>query len=537
MTMVPLATTRLSRRRALALSSAAAALLATAPARRLAAQEATPTTGATPEAGAEALPTLPMPSTLAADASSEFKAIAEAVVAAMQSSLVPGVAIGLLAGDREEHATFGVASLSSLNPVTPNTLFQIGSVSKTYTSSAIWHLIDKGMLQLDAPVRTYLPDFTLLDEEAAATVTVGQLMDHSAGFYGDGGTISADDDGAVARYVRDEFPTLPQIFPVGELFSYNNAAFILQGRLLEVATGAVYNAAIEDIILAPLGLQDSVLDFDTVRQREDYADGHVAMPINGHMSVAVQTPLWVPRYVGPAGAIWATTRDMIRYARFHLDTGLIPGAANVVSPESLLQMREPAITVPGFPLQMGRDWFVQDVEGQRAFFHSGDTMGQHTDFLAIPGENFALVVLTNGQSGGALVALEALNAALAQFPALAPLAGKVGLTQTILAPADAPEATLATEELAEYVGSYGDPSATITIAPQGDGLELSVELHPQPGSWQPAIQSPPIPTTPLTFLAKDMSVNQGILIPFVRNADGEIKWISFGVRLAPRLDS
>lgn len=537
MTHSQFTTTRVSRRRALALSSAAAALIATMPVRRLAAQEATPAAMATPQAGMETLPALPMPSSLAADASPEFKVIAEAVVAAMQQTLVPGAAIGLLAGDREEHATFGVASLSSLNPVTPNTLFQIGSVSKTYTSSAIWHLIDRGVLALDAPVRTYLPDFKLLDEEAAASVTVAQLMDHSAGFYGDGGTISADDDGAVARYVRDEFPRLPQIFPVGELFSYNNAAFILQGRLLEVATGAVYDAAIAEMVLAPLGLQESLLDFDAVRQREDYADGHVAMPINGHMSVAVQTPLWVPRYVGPAGGIWATTRDMIRYGRFHLDAEQIPGAANVVSPESLLQMREPAIAVPGFPMQMGRDWFVQDVEGQRAFFHAGDTMGQHTDFLAIPGENFVLIVVTNGQSGGAVVALEALNAALSQFPALAPLAGKVGLTQTLLAPPDAPAGELSREELAEYVGSYGDRSATITVAQQGDGLELSVEIHPQPGTWQPAIQPPPIPPTPLAFLAKDMGVNEGIRIPFVRDTDGQIKWISFGVRLAPRLDS
>src|ERR671935_146155 len=91
-------------------------------------------------------------------------AVAEALVAAMGEGGIPGAALGILDGDREEHATFGVASLSSLRPVTPETLFQTGSLGKTYTATAIWRLIDEGALALDAPVRTYLPDLRLSDE-------------------------------------------------------------------------------------------------------------------------------------------------------------------------------------------------------------------------------------------------------------------------------------------------------------------------------------------------------------------------------------
>src|SRR5690349_21944715 len=123
---------RISRRRILALAGGTAAALAVAPA-RLAAQQgpAEPTT-AGPAADS------PMPSTLAADASPEFRAVAEALVAAMRESRIPGAALGILAGDREEHAVFGVASLSSVRPVTPETLFQTGSLAKTYTATAIW---------------------------------------------------------------------------------------------------------------------------------------------------------------------------------------------------------------------------------------------------------------------------------------------------------------------------------------------------------------------------------------------------------------
>ena len=112
------------------------------------------------------------------------------------------------------------------------------------------------------------------------TVTVANLLDHSAGWYGDEGFDTGEDDDAIARYVAERLPPLPQLFPLGEFFSYNNAAFTLLGRLIEVATGTTYNAAMEHLLLGPLGLEDSLLDHEAVLQRP-YADGHVAMPIKG----------------------------------------------------------------------------------------------------------------------------------------------------------------------------------------------------------------------------------------------------------------
>src|SRR5579884_3824603 len=305
------ATHRLSRRHLLALAGGTAgAALVAKPARLLAQtpSAATPST-ATPVATA-----LPLPSTLAADASPEFRAVAEALVAAMQQHHVPGAALGILTGDREEHATFGLASLSSLQPVTPDTLFQLGSLAKTYTATAIWRLIDEGALALDGRVRTYLPGFKVQDEATAAHVTVSQLLDHTAGWYGDEGFDTGEGDDALARYVTERMPQLPQLFPLGQYFSYNNAGFQLLGRLIEVATGTTYNAAMASLLFAPLGVADTLLDHAAVRQRP-YADGHVYQPINGQNVLTVETPLWVPRAVDPAGGIWATTRDVLRYAR------------------------------------------------------------------------------------------------------------------------------------------------------------------------------------------------------------------------------
>ncbi|MDQ3540574.1 MAG: beta-lactamase family protein [Chloroflexota bacterium] len=476
-----------------------------------------------------------MPSTLAADASPLFRTVAEAVIEAMKQALVPGVAIGLLAGDREEHATFGVASLSSLQPVTPETLFQIGSISKTHTATAIWRLIDEGALDLDGPLRTYIPNLTLMDADVAEWATVSNLLDHTVGWYGDEGFPTGENDDALARYVDERLPQLPQHFPLGAFFSYNNAAFTVLGRLIEIATGTTYNAAMQSLLLGPLGLDDSLLDQDAVRQRP-FADGHVAMPINGRLSVAVQTPLWIPRSVGPAGGIWSTTRDLIRYASFHIDRGASAGTANVVHPDSLALMREPAIDIPGTSLQMGRDWFVQDIEGVRVAYHGGDTLGQHAELVLIPGHDVAVVVLTNGQGGGSVVAAAALNAALAGIRELAPLVGKIGLLPALLAPADTPTIDIPGAQQTEYAGRYADLGQALTFAQTDEGLEVSVETIVEPGAFLPGIMPPPSPPAPVTFLAEDVAAAGGGRLPFVRDTDDRIGWVATGLRLLPRVE-
>ena len=260
---------------------------------------------------------LPLPSTLAADASTQFRTVAEALMDSMRKHRVPGTALSILAGDRAEHATFGVASMNTLLPVEPNTLFQIGSLTKTYTATAIWRLIDDGKLALDAPVRTYIPDLRLEDEATAARVTVGNLLDHTAGWYGDEGIYTGEGDDAITRYVAERLPQLPQLAPLGQYFSYNNAAFVLLGRVIEIASGTIYNTAMQNLLFGPLGATETVLDRRKVLQRA-YSDGHYAGPINGEDVVAVQSPLWVPRSIDPAGGIWSTTRDVMRYARMHL---------------------------------------------------------------------------------------------------------------------------------------------------------------------------------------------------------------------------
>ena len=478
----------------------------------------------------------PLPVGLARDASPQFRAVTEALVAAMRSARIPGAALGILSGGREEHATVGLASLSSLRPVTPETLFQIGSLTKTYTATAIWRLVDDGKLQLQAPVRRYLRGLRCSDEQVAATVTVANLLEHTAGWYGDDFIETGDDSDALSRFVETRLPELPQLFGCGEFFSYNNAAFQLLGRIVEVSAGTDYNDAMQQLVLGPLGLTKTVLDRGAVLGRP-YADGHTAMPINGRDSVAVQSPLWVPRNVDPAGGIWSTTRDVLRYARMHVEAdrpGAGPGRPSLLKPASIRAMQEPAVKVPGLELSMGRSWFVQDIEGLRVISHNGDTLGQHTAFVAVPERGFALILMLNAQPGQE-AELSALDAALTQYRGLAGLSGKAGLTPALLVPADAPTVTLPRSQLNDYAGRYVDPGVADDFRVAGDGLQRSSTLTPAPGSWQADIP-PPAPNGPesVTFLDKDLGIAAGMRMPFVRNAEGKVGWVAEGLRLRPR---
>src|SRR5436853_4346191 len=114
-----------------------------------------------------------------------FEDICSAVRVAMEETKTPGVAVGLLHDGKEHVAGFGVTSLENPLAVTPDTLFQIGSITKTFTGTAAMQLVEDGKLDLDRPVREYVPDLRLADEDVAAAVTMRHLLTHTGGWEGD----------------------------------------------------------------------------------------------------------------------------------------------------------------------------------------------------------------------------------------------------------------------------------------------------------------------------------------------------------------
>ena len=165
-----------------------------------------------------------------------FRELDERIEAAMVRYHVPGVAVGVFWQGREHLKGFGVTNVDHALPVDAETLFRIGSTTKTFTATAMMRLAEQGKVDLAAPARRYLPDLKLADE-TAASVTVRQLRNHSAGWMGDDyGDFGRGED-AIARYLAS-VKQLPQLTPPGEVFAYNNAAVVVAGRVIETLTAS-----------------------------------------------------------------------------------------------------------------------------------------------------------------------------------------------------------------------------------------------------------------------------------------------------------
>jgi CubicO group peptidase (beta-lactamase class C family) len=197
-----------------------------------------------------------MPSPSPATDDPDFALLSKQVQAAMQRYGVPGVAVGVLAQGREHLAGFGVTNVESPRPVDIDTLFQVGSLAKLATSTAIMRLVEQGCLSLDAPVRDYLPDLTLADAAVADRVTLAHLLTHTSGWTGDFFPDTGRGNDALARYVA-AMAKLPQVSAPGRYLSYDNAGYALAGRVLEYLAGKPYETTVKELLFTPLAMPRS----------------------------------------------------------------------------------------------------------------------------------------------------------------------------------------------------------------------------------------------------------------------------------------
>lgn len=187
---------------------------------------------------------------MSSDALSDF-------VEAMASGLgIPGVAVGIWASGREAHACHGVTSIENPLPVDQHTLYVLGSITKAYTATAVMRLVADGRVELGAPVRRYIPELRLADDQAAAHVTVLNLLNHTAGLGWDLLLDTGEGDDALANFVP-RLAELEVIAAPGARTSYSQAAFSLIGRLIERAIGLPYEKAMASLLFEPLGLSHS----------------------------------------------------------------------------------------------------------------------------------------------------------------------------------------------------------------------------------------------------------------------------------------
>jgi CubicO group peptidase (beta-lactamase class C family) len=449
-----------------------------------------------------------------------FRALDAKITQAMRELRVPGAAVGVIHQGREYVKGYGVTNVDYPVDVDADTVFRIGSTTKTFTGTAIMRLVDQGKIDLDAKVRRYLPEFAVADRDAAAKVTVRQLLNHSAGWLGDDIQGFGYGSDAIEDFVG-AMSALPQLTPVGTTFAYNNAALVVAGRLIEVVTGSAYEDAIRSLLLDPLKLEhtrffsEEIVGFN-VAAAHDVAKG----------KAVVEPAFWpVPRSIDSTGGLISSVRDQLAWARFHLGDGRGPGGRRLLRRGSLREMQSnpgPGGTLLVELEGMGVAWMLRpSAEGVRIVQHGGNWPGQSSGFMMVPDRGFAITLLTNSIGGeGLATELFGGDWALRTFAGVSnPPAEPQRLSRATLAP---------------YEGEY----AATSIGIDGTHHKNDFKLHAADGLLR---VNGPITASAFAFYRDDYVLDldekgnpSGARSNFVRAADGKVAWLRAHGRLYKR---
>ncbi len=449
---------------------------------------------------------------------------------------VPGASVAAFADESVVVHAGGLLNMSTGVRATTDSIFQIGSITKVLTATLAMRLVERGLLDLDAPVRQYLPDFRVADEDSSRAIVVRQLTCHTAGFEGDTYAPIGWGDDVIRRNVELSAGA-PQIFPPGSMFSYSNLGFTVLGRIIEVLCDMPFDDCLRRDLLKPLGLEyASPTPWDAILHRA--AVGH----IGGRADLRPAPVYSYPRSDAPAGAVLAMrAEDLLAFGQMHLREGLSPTDSPVLDRALVAAMQQPQVALPKFHGSWllgdhwGIGWTIHDLPGGPVFAHGGETIGQMAFLALVPRANVAIAVLTNGGAG------DRIRDEIAAF-ALRELAG-VKFPGT-----PSPRSDLAITDAIRYVGDYsyahgdatvrqdGEGRFWITRTPKGPFLELyellgeeaapqTAELLAFDGDILLAIDEDADSYTPIAFLGDDgyrraQYVQSGLDGRAIRRVDG-----------------
>ena len=419
----------------------------------------------------------------------------------MPSLRTPGMAVVVIQGDQVLLSRgYGFADRLAGTPMTDETPVPIASTNKGMTALAIMQLVERGLVELDAPVVRYLPDFRM-DDVRASDITVRQLLTHTAGIPGGWRIDLEQDEQALERRVASLAGVALHRDP-GSGYEYSNDGYSVAGLVVQAVSGLAYEDYLAAHVFGPLNMTRSTFDLQLATEwglttaygkwRGDVRPG--AMPLS--------------RGNNPAGGLITTARDVGNYL-----TALLNGGAHVITPDSLDQMwtPEPATGAESY----GLGWGVANVGGMRLLLHAGDLSGSETfggsasQFVIVPEHRLAVGVLANMSSlEKAEIAQDIVAIVLGGEPAVRP-------TQP-----DWRATTFSPDRGVwnAYVGEYETVSGRLSIYQEGDKLlglggGIGIEFVPQSDT---------------TFVMLTAGALDEAPIDFVTHADGRVMLVFNG---------
>ncbi|WP_329170120.1 beta-lactamase family protein [Streptomyces decoyicus] len=381
---------------------------------------------------------------------------------------IPSAAIGVLHDGELTELAVGVKNVETQEPTTTETVYQCGSMTKTWTALAFMQLVDEGKVDLDEPVRTYLPGFAVADPGASAKVTPRHLLYHTNGIeeaYGDPG-----EDEDVYAHMVENIADAPQVFPPGHTHGYSAAlGYAILARILEVHDGAHWDDIMRHRLFEPMGLTSTNSWHEQVDEARA-ATGHLIRSLE---EGPIVTPMrYLPRAFGPGGNITSTCREVLAMAHVFLNKGTAPNGKRIVSAESIREMLCSRVPVPD-PHMFGPAWalglIVCDWHGETVYATDGSTIGQNARLRLLPDSNTAIAMLTNGGPRETFFHT-VFNEILTD------------LDMVTIPELPAPATTLKLDPF-RYEGVYGRPGARYEVSAEDGKLYLTLVLDPMQAAF------------------------------------------------------
>lgn len=314
----------------------------------------------------------------------DFVANADKIVAQAWPSDGPGAAVIVTEGGKPVFERGrGLADIEAKRPITPGTVFRMGSITKQFSAAVVLQLVAEGKLSLDDPLSKFFPDYP----QPGASATVRQLLNHTVGvqsYTGIPGWMVEEktNKAYTTEQMIAEFRDLPSPSKPGEKFAYNNSGYVLVGAVIEKVTGKPWHEVVDERIAKPLGLTTiryGVLESETPNMATGYTerDGKVAPSLKIHMSVP-----------HAAGALIGSVQDLAKWnAAFH--------AGKVVPQPYYAQMIAPTVLPDGEKSPYGFGISNLDVRGRDAVGHGGGIFGFSTDSVYLPKDDVFVAVFGN----------------------------------------------------------------------------------------------------------------------------------------------
>ncbi len=408
---------------------------------------------------------------------------------------LPGLAVGVVYKDKVVYAKgFGVREIGKPGAIDPETVFMLASVSKPIASTIVAKLVGDGLIDWHDPVITHNPDFALSDPYVTENATFADLLSHRSGLRTGAGDL-LEDLGFDRDYILAHLDQQP-LDPFRSTYHYSNFGYTEGGIAAAVAAGKSWEDLADDVLFGPAGMTSASYRHADYLAHEDRARIHARLPDGS----------WVARYdrepdaEAPAGGASASLNDMLRFVRLQLAGGMLDGV-RVVDEEALVAPHVPQV-IPGSPRSAanrggfyGFGWNVSyDDQGRSRVGHSGAfNLGTATNILMMPGEDLAIVTLTNGSPIGVAEAIGAAFVDVAQNGRqTVDWVGFLGAAFEHMLAAEAPAVDYTRlpsdpqppRALDRYAGTYRNSYyGPLTVSAAGDNLSMTLGPEAAPTTF------------------------------------------------------